>query len=416
MKNILLIIPIIALIIYIVCHIMSKRKNKRAILEQKIIRKEFNTTDKEYLTRITDSNSKYKILIVEDDPVNRKILTSQLSAAKYKVVDVVNGESALKAINDDPNIDLVLLDIMLPDLSGFTVCKAIREKYTMFEKPVIMVTAKNKIEDLLDGFQVGANDFIIKPYNIYELIARINSSLSLKSVVEHNTSLKKINKLKSDIIDMAAHDLKSPLTIISGYARRLIKNLGEDSNERDNAEKILNSSNKMLNIVSRLLEDSKYYDFILNFETLNIVELIDKSINFYSDTAKQKKQYIKVDKSSNSIDLKVDRESFYAIVDNLLSNAIKYSPLNSIISVSIEDKLEKCVISISDEGDGFTKEELDNLFNKYFPITNKPTNGESSTGLGLSIVHNMVKRNNGFIQVESEKMKGSKFILTFPKS
>lgn len=415
MKNILIIVQALLIIAYVVYCFLKRRKEQKIILDQKIERREFTNTTTHYISRITSNNSKFKILIVEDDPVNRKILKSQLSSAKYNIETAENGAEALKILNKENSIDLVLLDIMLPDFSGFTVCKAIRERYTMFEIPVIMVTAKNKIEDLLDGFEAGANDFIIKPYNIYELIARINSSLSLKSVVEHNTSLTKINQLKSDIIDMAAHDLKSPLTIISGYARRLIKK-SKSKDEGSVAEKILDSSNKMLSIVSKLLEDSKDDDFNLKFTKVDVVKLIDNSLNFYNDTAKLKKQNINFSKNTNLSYLNVDKESFSAIIDNLLSNAIKYSPLGSTIDLSLNDLEEKCVITISDEGDGFTKEELDNLFSKYFPITNKPTNGESSTGLGLSIVNNMVKRNRGFIKVESEKTKGSQFILTFSKS
>lgn len=418
MQNILLFITLPLLLLFCICFLLCIRRKKirGLILDQKISQTSFSPPDVISIKKITERNNLYKILIVEDDPVNKKILTSQLSSAKYKVIAVETGEEALKHVNNDKEIDLVLLDLILPDLSGFTVCRAIREKYTLFEKPVIMVTAKNQIKDLLEGFEVGANDFLTKPYNIYELIARINSSISLKRVVEYNTSLEKINTLKSEIMDMAAHDLKSPLTIISGYAKRLIKNINPDTTEIDNAKKILHSSDKMLTIINRLLEDSKYENLTLHFEEVNIDKLIRDSIDFYKDSAADKKQDIILNSKSKDLFINVDKDSFTTIIDNLLSNAIKYSPLNSKIKVEIINEKESVKIIIADKGNGFTKEEIKNLFVKYFPFSNKPTLGEASTGLGLSIIYNMVMKNSGSISVESKKGNGSKFILNFPKS
>lgn len=417
MQNIMLFVTVPLLLLFCICFMlcMRKKKLKGLVLDQKISKKNFSPPDFISIKKITERNNLYKILIVEDDPVNKKILTSQLSSAKYKVIAVETGEEALKQVNNDKDIDLVLLDLILPDLSGFTVCRAIREKYTLFEKPVIMVTAKNQIKDLLEGFEVGANDFLTKPYNIYELIARINSSISLKRVVEYNTSLEKINTLKSEIMDMAAHDLRSPLTIISGYAKRIIKNITPNTQESDNAKKILNSSDKMLTIINRLLEDSKHENLELHFEDVNISELINNSIEFYKDSASDKKQKIIIESKANDIFLNVDKDSFTTIIDNLLSNAIKYSPLNSKIKVEITSDKEIVKIIIADKGNGFTKEEIKNLFVKYFPFSNKPTLGETSTGLGLSIIYNMVLKNSGTISVESKKGNGSKFILNFPK-
>lgn len=418
MQNILIIVTIILTVILLklICTLVNKKSIKSVILNQKISPKEFKTPDIISIDKITENNNLYKILIVEDDPINKKILTAQLSSAKYKVIAVETGEEALKHINDDNEIDIVLLDLILPDLSGFTVCRAIREKYTIFEKPVIMVTAKNQIKDLVEGFEVGANDFITKPYNIYELIARINSSISLKRVVEYNSSLEKINTLKSDIMDMAAHDLKSPLTIISGYSKRLIKKFDKDTVECDNVNKILNSSNKMLTIINRLLEDSKFDNMTLKPERTDITELIERSVDFYTDSANYKNQMIDFNRPKEHHIINVDKDSFTTIIDNLLSNAIKYSPLNSKIKVTVTDNREYIKIYIEDKGEGFTKKEIENIFVKYFPFTSKATLGESSTGLGLSIIYNMVVRNSGKISVESKKGVGSKFKLLFPKS
>ncbi len=385
-------------------------------INSKIEKRDFTTPNESSIKEITKNNNKYKILIVEDDPANRKIIKGQLKAAKCNIIVAEDGKQALNAINKFPDIDVVLLDLILPDISGFDVCKKIREKYTMYEKPVIMVTSKNYIKDLVEGFEVGANDFITKPYNVYELIARINSSISLKNVFEDNTSLKKINKLKSDIVDMAAHDLKSPLTIIAGYAKRILKLVKPESKESENTIKILNSSTKMLSIINKLLIDSRYEKKVMKFKNVNIEHIINQSIDFYRDMATNKNQKITfTNKNSNNI-LFLDKNSIITILDNLLSNAIKFSPIEGKIKISLTEDSKNVHISIKDSGNGFTQDEIDNLFIKYFPFTNKPTQGEDSTGLGLYIVNDMVTRNRGEIIVDSTRGKGSEFIISFLKS
>ncbi|OQY39328.1 MAG: hypothetical protein B6229_03985 [Spirochaetaceae bacterium 4572_7] len=406
------------IVIFLVYRFWIRFKEKQINItayNEKISRNSFIASDLISISKITENNSQYKILVVEDDPVNRKILTAQLSSAHYNIVAVETGTEAIKVITQDIDIDLVLLDIMLPDLSGFTVCRSIRERFNMFEKPIIMVTAKNYIKDLVDGFEAGANDFITKPYNIYELIARINSSISLKRVVEYNSSLEKNNKLKSDIMDMAAHDLRSPLTIISGYANRLLKRFDPKGIDYENISKILRSSNKMLSIICKLLKDSKYENLPIDIEPVDISNLIKKSIEFYSDSAESKYQNIICTYPDQAAILNIDSDSFSTIIDNLLSNAIKYSPLHSQINIDIKINKNNILISIKDQGDGFTKDEIENLFVKYFPFSSSATQGESSVGLGLSIVKSMVSRYLGTITVESQKGEGSNFILTFPR-
>lgn len=411
----LIIVLIVVTLVNLVLSIRNRRFNN-SISNKKLETKDFTSDDFIPVQPLIKNNSLSKILIVEDDPANRKILKAQLTAAKYKVVTAVDGFSALSTINKDPEISLVLLDLILPDISGFKVCEKIRESFTMYEKPVIMVTSKNYIKDLIDGFEAGANDFVTKPYNIYELITRINSSISLKRIFEDNTSLKKINQLKSDIVDMAAHDLKSPLTLISGYSNRILKSSDEDSIERKNASKIVDSSNKMLNIINKLLDDSKSENQVLNFEIINIKSIITESIEFYNDMAFNKAQTLTFICEKDSYDSNIDRNSFTTIIDNLISNAIKYSPENSEIIIKLYDEGDLNCITIKDFGNGFTNKEIDNLFKKYFPYKNKPTKGETSTGLGLYIVNDMVAKNYGTIALDSSIGEGSEFKLNFLKS
>ncbi|QEN04800.1 response regulator [Thiospirochaeta perfilievii] len=188
----IIILLILTLLIHLFFFLINRSKRYNNYLESKILKKNLTKTELFSINSITQNNHHFTVLIVEDDMANRKILKAQLTSAKYSVLTAKDGESALKLIFSEKKIDVVLLDLILPDISGFNVCKSIREKFNIFEKPVIMVTSKNYIKDLVEGFSVGANDFVTKPYNIYELIARINSSLSLKHIYEDNSSLKKL--------------------------------------------------------------------------------------------------------------------------------------------------------------------------------------------------------------------------------
>lgn len=394
----------------------ESRKLTRESFNEENLSSSIRNSDLLSLDSINAHNSQYKILIVDDDLMNRRILSAQLGIAKYNTVTAENGSKALEILNEDQNIDLVLLDIVMPDVSGFEICEIIRKKYDLFEKPVIMVTAKNEAIDLVKGFRAGANDFITKPYNVYELIARINSSINLKRFKEENSSLEKINKLKSELMDMAAHDLRDPLTIISGYAERIKRGVSEEERSHKYASSILKSSNKMLNIINKLLDESRHEngDMDLEMEKIDLVQKVTKCVSFFRDNALSKNQKIVVKSQNENIHISADRSSVTAILDNLISNAVKYSPLGSEIDVSVSVEDSYGVIRIKDRGNGFTEEEKKNMFVKYYPISNKPTRNETSTGLGLSIVHNLITKNRGLISVDSRKGEGSVFKVSFP--
>ncbi len=143
---------------------------------------------------VVDSANKFVILIVDDEPVNLQVLTNQLSLHNYQVKQAADGEQAFKVIEEEDNIDLVLLDVMMPKLSGYEVCKIIREKYPIYNLPIIMLTAKNQPVDVVTGFQVGANDYLVKPFDKNELLARVKTLLTLKKTVKDQQVLIAIEK------------------------------------------------------------------------------------------------------------------------------------------------------------------------------------------------------------------------------
>ena len=129
-----------------------------------------------------------RILVVDDEPINLQVLSNQLQLERHRVILATNGEDAIKCIAENPP-DLLVLDIMMPRMSGLEVCRRLRETYSLHELPVLMLTAKNQLNDIIAGFEAGANDYLAKPFDKRELIARVNTLLSLKDAIEKNNSL-----------------------------------------------------------------------------------------------------------------------------------------------------------------------------------------------------------------------------------
>jgi len=143
----------------------------------------------------------FNIMIVDDDPINIQVLANHLSLMNYNVKKAVNGMEALEFLKQNDIWDLILLDVMMPRLSGYEVCKNVREKYSANELPIIMLTAKNLVSDLVTGFESGANDYIVKPFEKRELLARVNTALRLKHAYKEHNELLEISK-ELDIAEM----------------------------------------------------------------------------------------------------------------------------------------------------------------------------------------------------------------------
>ncbi|GHU03536.1 hypothetical protein FACS1894205_0250 [Alphaproteobacteria bacterium] len=144
----------------------------------------YSEKDEEYDYELADIEGAHRILIVDDEPVNIQVMKNLLMMKKFSITVAYSGHEALQLIAEEKDFDLVLLDVMMPKMSGYDVCKKLREEYSLFDLPVLMLTAKNQIQDIVLGLQSGANDYLQKPFDREELLARINTLLSLKDAVK----------------------------------------------------------------------------------------------------------------------------------------------------------------------------------------------------------------------------------------
>lgn len=261
---------------------------------------------------------------------------------------------------------------------------------------------------------------ILLYYLIWMQIHKLRElNLVLEDKVEARTlELKRINKEKDDIMGIAVHDLKNPLTAIELQADLIITKY--DSLDRAEIEhrlnKIIFTTRRMSQIISNLLEANAIEAGKINVVTIeaDLVYFLNEIVSIYAYEAGKKNIEI-VMQTPESLMYEIDTSLLQEILDNLISNAIKFSPNNSVIEITMNATPNDLVISVADQGPGFSAVDRTNLFGKFTKLTAKPTSGENSTGLGLFIVKKLVDLLGGEIQLESQLGQGAKFILSFTR-
>ena len=371
---------------------------------------------------MTDNEQeKTKILIVDDKPANLDVLFEFLKGTGFKTLVATSGEMALRQL-ENIKPDLILLDVMMPVLNGFETCKRIKENNNTKNIPVFFMTALTEIADKVKGFEVGAVDYITKPIQQEELLARITKELTIqnqnKQLIELNKQLEISNIAKDKLFSIIAHDLKnafSPLLASSDLLKKAIKESKTDK-IIDFSSRISSSAINAYKLLENLLNWSKMQigktqlqpkSFKLNFNIL-------KTISLFVESCKQKQ--IELDYNmDDSIMVYADPNMVDTIIRNLLSNAIKFTSPNGKIEISVKSKDDYALICVSDNGIGIEQDKLKNIFDIASDYKEIGTIGEKGTGLGLNLCKYLVERNKGKIWVESLRDQGTSFYFTICK-
>ena len=378
-----------------------------------------------YTNELLGEGKKPLILIVDDILKNLQVLGTTLMEEGYEISMAQNGFQALK-LAEKINPDLILLDVLMPDMTGFETCAKLKENPNLKSIPVIFLTAKTETEDIVTGFKTGGVDYITKPFKKEELLMRIKTHLDLRffalAIQDKNENLARLNKEKNEFLGIAAHDLKNPLSAIKGLAELIEKFNADLSPEEivDSAQQIRVSSEFMFQIIIDLLDINAIEEgrFVLNMSDFEPDIIVNMVVNKFAPSAEKKD--IKLNTSCNcpGININADAGKVQQVLDNLISNAIKFSPFGLNIWVSSELILSDGMvrITVKDEGPGISEEDKTKLFKKFSKLTARPTNEENSTGLGLSIVKRLVEEMKGRIYCESELGHGAAFVVEFPSS
>lgn len=371
--------------------------------------------------RSQNNQDKKLCLIVDDNPSNVQVIGELLRAEGYDIAVALNGSKAI-SIAQNANPDIILLDIMMPDMDGYETCKRLKEDMRTRDIPVIFITAKVSAEDIVSGFDHGAVDYITKPFNFSELLARVETHVKLKRLREKveldKVRLEKLGRDKNEFLGIAAHDLKNPIFSISMIAKVLLED--ESLSHEDIkifATDILKSTDKVLDLISTFLdinalEEGKMKMFV---ESMPIHLILEQSIDNYKSAAEAKDIEIIYEKISEDTNALADERAISQIFDNLISNAIKYSPLGKKVFIRIMNRNHMLRVEVQDQGQGIKEAEMPLLFGKFVKLSARPTAGEHSTGLGLSIAKQFAKEMDGNIYCESTPGDGATFIVELPK-
>lgn len=337
-------------------------------------------------------NSKFKILIVDDNPKNLQVLGNILEKKQYNVEYALSGREALEWMNTDC-FDLILLDIMMPEMDGFEVCETVRKDNRFTDIPIIFLTAKTDKVSIVKGFELNAQDYVSKPFDTSELLARINTHLELKEsrdklkdvnkwleqkvdektealqdankkLEETLTELRNLDKMKSYFLNMTSTEIRTPLTGIIGTLH-VLKNQEASFALKNLIDLLEQSVSRLESFANKAILttelSSKSYNF--NPVKINIEEFIQFCILELNDVIAQRK--IEIIEDFDDVEITGDKDLIFKALLFLIRNAIDHSVQNGKIEIKVKKETDKVVISILDYGEGFTDEMINNIYSPY---------------------------------------------------
>jgi Signal transduction histidine kinase len=395
-----------------------------------------------------NSKNNKRILIVDDEPVNIKVLKNFLEYEKYTVITADNGKEAINIVSNDKEIDLVILDMMLPDMLGYEICSLLRERYSMLELPILIMTADNRTESLVVSFECGANDYLRKPFERSELLARVKTLVELKQSIGKTINLQKevanttkqvevlsenfeenkrklseileYDKLKNEFFANISHELRTPLNVIWSSVQ-LLQSISTNSLEEkydiNKYLKIMNQNSlRLLRLINNLIDTTKIDSGYLSLNLINgnIVYIIEEITLSAADYIKSQGIELIFDTDVEEKYMAFDVDKIERIVLNILSNAIKFTENNGSIFVNIYDLGDKIQLSIRDTGIGIPEDKLDRIFERFVQVDKSFSRRSEGSGIGLALVKSLVEMQGGTIHVKSKLGEGSEFIVELP--
>jgi light-regulated signal transduction histidine kinase (bacteriophytochrome) len=370
--------------------------------------------------------SEKEILIVDDAPDNLRVLSSMLTKQGYTVRKALNGNMALTACETSLP-DLILLDIRMPDMDGYEVCRHLKASERTRDVPVIFLSALDGALDKVKAFSAGGADYIIKPFQVEEVLARIANQLTVRhlqrQLAEKNVRLELLNEELTrsnaeleQFAYIASHDLQSPLQVIVSCADMLSCKYEDnlDANAEHRFEEIINACLRMKNLIQDLLAYSKLGRNIIKFEPADCQTVLEEALaNLHFDISSTgacitHSQLPKV--MGNSTQL-------MQLFQNLISNAIKFRRPSVTPKIEISAEAQdggEWLIAVRDNGIGIAPENFDRIFEAFQRLHSYSQ--YSGTGLGLAICKKIVERHGGRIWVQSQQQVGTTVYFTIPSA
>lgn len=341
-------------------------------------------------------NKKYTILIVDDKYENLQYLDKILKCEEYDIRATSNAMMALKASKLNPP-DLILLDIKMPDIDGYELCRLLKKENELKEIPIIFISALDSIQDKIRAFEEGGVDYITKPFEAKEILARVKTQVA---IFESKNTIAKLLEQQDLFVKKIMHDMNTPVSIISLNAELLEKQNGPSKE----IEAIKAFTKTLSSIYGDLSYKIKKQEREYKITKVNLLNFISSRVMFFDELANTKDIHINLE-YNEEIEVLINKYELERIIDNVISNAIKYSKESSEIIIFFGLENGNTIISVEDFGIGIENKDL--IFDPYYQQSNK----KMGLGLGLNIVKEICDKYKINIEVKSEKGLGTNFIF-----
>lgn len=350
-----------------------------------------------------------RLLVVDDNEMNRDLLSRRLQREGY-AVDVAEGGAEAIARLDDGGYDLTLLDVMMPEVSGLDVLRHVRERQTLAEMPVIMVTARDQSGDVVEALALGANDYVTKPIDFPVLMARVRTHMHLR----------RLSQLKDEFLRIASHDLKNPLTEIMGVASLVEAMVPPGTPMPERLHGMVAKQKGAAKRMQTIIED--FLDFQaaengalrLNMQPVALDALAEEVVAGAQVAAQAKGIALRTEPEAGLPTVSADKDRLGQVVQNFVDNAVKFGRSGDSVVVRVRQDGAKVLLETVDSGPGLRDGDFAKVFTKYGRLSNRPTGGEKSMGLGLAIAKQLVQQHQGEIGVRNNPEGGATFWFSLP--
>jgi len=348
---------------------------------------------------------KNKILIVDDAEDTVELLRKRFRAEGYDTSEAFNGEQALNTVPEyEP--DLIVLDVMMPKIDGYEVCQRLKADEKTKYIPVLMLTAKGEVEHKVKGLNIGADDYMAKPFDYKELSARVRSLLSIKATHEKKVEEEKSGALEQ-MMEQVAHEIRNPLTSVGGFARKVFNKLPEDDPNRKYMQYIIEDVAVLESMIKQLIELKSMT--ISMKEPSDMNEVVKDSLKIFEQDFAQKAIQVETELQEGLPLITADKKLLKRAFCNLIKNAVEAMESGTkTLKVTSRVNGDNLELQFSDTGKGIAKEKIKNIFD---PLVTSKVYGP---GLGLTFALKIIQDHKGTISVESEEGKGTTFTIRFP--
>ncbi len=367
-----------------------------------------------------------KILVIDDEPsverLIRQRMRKKIREGHYTFVFVRNGEEALELIQKDPDIDLTLSDIRMPKMDGLTFISRLKELGA--HQKTIIVSAFGDWGNIRKAMNLGAFDFIMKPIDFEDLEKTIDKTIKELKVArqaeragqlaERNKKLRELDEFKSKIFTNISHEFRTPLTIINGMASQIVEEPERWASK--GGRMILRNGQNLLDLVNRILELGQLESGEMKLEPIqaDILPYIHYIFESFETFADRRDVKMELHQQVDQLVMDYDPEKMLRILSNLLDNAIKFTPAKGKVILTVANVKEQLQVKVADTGLGISEDQLEKIFDRFFQAEGQNKAGGTGSGIGLSLVKELVRLMEGTITVSSELNKGTCFTFSIP--